>query len=103
MGPPFLFAETIGTIIIFFKLFPIYLDNSPPLLNRKRSSRSANPSLHGHTHYFPFSALHFISPHSERASVRKEPFSDQLGLGLKIFLDGSSNDEYTKDESTKPD
>ena len=71
--------------------------------NEKASSQSANPSLHGHTHYFPFSALHFISWHSERASVRKELFSDQLGLGLKIFLDRSSNDEYSKDESTKPD
>jgi hypothetical protein len=72
--------------------------------NEKASSRrSVNPSLHGHTHYFPFSALHFICSHSERASVRKEPFSDQLGLGLKIFLDRSSNGEYTKDESTKPE
>jgi len=30
-------------------------------------------------------------------------FSDQLGLGLKIFLDRSLNDEHTKDESTKPE
>ena len=45
--------------------------------NEKASSRrSVNPSLHGHTHYFPFSALHFICSHSERASVRKEPFSN---------------------------
>ena len=49
-------------------------------------------------------AMVSLSLFSERASVRKEPFSDQLGLGLKIFLDNSSNnDEYTKDESTKPE
>jgi hypothetical protein len=34
--------------------------------------------------------------------MRKEPFSDQLMLGIKIYLDNSSNDEYTKAEACNP-